>query len=184
MRNLFPVFVALPLLACTPAGDKADTGEAIAQGAGVGDGPSGRVGRPVAKGAEKGPIPANINEGLDPPAANEAEVAAGPVTIPAAFRGRWGINAADCEGGAAAKGLLTIEDKRLVFYESRGTLDRVTPSQSPDRFVASYRFTGEGQQWVRTEALTVAGNRLERRADPVSGQSEPVTSLTYTRCAG
>lgn len=65
-RNLLPLLAALPLLACTPAGDKADTGEAIAEGAGVGEGPSGRVGDPVAKGAENGPIPADIDEGLEP----------------------------------------------------------------------------------------------------------------------
>ncbi len=66
MRNLLILLSALPLLACTPAGDKADTGEAIAEGAGVGDGPTGRSGNPVAKGAENGPIPANIDEGLEP----------------------------------------------------------------------------------------------------------------------
>jgi hypothetical protein len=66
MRNLLILLSAIPLLACTPAGDKADTGEAMAEGAGVGDGPTGRSGDPVAKGAENGPIPANIDEGLEP----------------------------------------------------------------------------------------------------------------------
>jgi hypothetical protein len=60
-----PLLAVLALLACSPAGDKADTGEAIAEGAGVGDGPTGKVGDPVAKGAENGPIPADIDEGLE-----------------------------------------------------------------------------------------------------------------------
>jgi hypothetical protein len=67
MRNLVPLLlVAFALTACQPANDKADTGEAIARGAGVGDGPTGRPGAPVARGAEKGPIPANIDEGVEP----------------------------------------------------------------------------------------------------------------------
>jgi hypothetical protein len=77
MRNLLPLLAILPLLACTPAGDKAATGEAIAEGAGVGDRPTGRVGDSVSKGAENGPIPANIDEGLEP-AANANRQAAEP----------------------------------------------------------------------------------------------------------
>jgi hypothetical protein len=76
MRIILPLLAALSLLAaCTPAGDKADTGEAIAEGTGVGEGPTGRSGDPVAKGAENGPIPANIDEGLEPrpKPANQAE---------------------------------------------------------------------------------------------------------------
>lgn len=84
MRNLFPLLAVLPLLACTPAGDKADTGEAIAEGTGLGDGPSGRVGDPVAKGAENGPIPANIDQGLEPLSApaNSAAAAGSDAAAP------------------------------------------------------------------------------------------------------
>lgn len=75
MRNLLLTACLLTLTACQPANDKADTGEAIARDAGVGDGPTGRSGNPVARGAEKGPIPANIDEGVEnvpAPAANDA----------------------------------------------------------------------------------------------------------------
>ena len=188
-HNILALLAALPLLACTPAGDKADTGEAIAQGAGVGNGPTGRVGKPVARGAEKGPIPADIDEGIEPAVNSSANVAtsavaraAKPTTIPAQFRGRWGINAADCKGDAAAKGLLMIEANRLVFYESRGLLDRVETYQPPSRFSASYRFSGEGQEWQRSETFTLNGARLERRTVPAADQSELVESLTYMRC--
>lgn len=190
MRNYILALAALPLLACTPAGDKADHGEAIAQGAGVGDKPTGRSGDPVAKGARKGPIPANIDEGLEPvpaPAGNDQasqnRPGERPAMIPAQFRGRWGINTADCKGDAAAKGLLTIQDRQLIFYESRGMLDRAEPSTAPNSFVASYRFSGEGQQWTRTETLTLSGDKLERRSEPAADQSEPVETLTYARCS-
>lgn len=185
MKHSFLALIAgLPLLACTPAGDKADTGEAIAEGAGVGDGPTGRVGNPVARGAEKGPIPDDINEGLEPaPTRNQAAAASTQASvIPVRFRGRWGINAADCQGDAAAKGLLTIEERRLVFYESRGVLDRIVPAQPATQFVATYRFTGEGQEWQRSESLTLNGGSLQRRSIPPADQSQPVESLTYTRC--
>ena len=185
-HSLLPLIAVLPLLACTPAGDKADTGEAIAEGAGVGDRPTGRVGRPVAKGAENGPIPADIDEGLEP-AMNEADgnqagpagASGKPTMIPAQFQGRWGLNAADCKGDAAAKGLLTIDDSRLVFYESRGVLDRIDAWTPANRFTANYGFSGEGQEWERVITLQRNGARLRRTE--TGGEEGPV-DLTYTAC--
>jgi hypothetical protein len=180
--------LALPLLACTPAGDKADTGEAIAEGTGLGDGPTGRVGRPVAKGAEKGPIPANIDEGLEPTAnaADNQTVAAPaptakPTMIPAQFHGRWGINANDCkpERASDAKGLMVVNDSRLTLYESRGTLDRIDAWTPANRFTANYGFSGEGQEWERVITLERAGSKLRRTE--TGGEEGPV-DLTYTAC--
>ena len=182
MRNLLSLLAALPLFACTPAGDKADTGEAIAEGAGRGDGPTGRVGDPVAKGAENGPIPANIDEGLEPLAesTNVAAAAVGPTMIPAQFQGRWGLVAADCTSTRGdAKGLLTIDDSRLVFYESRGVLDRIDAWQPANRFTANYGFRGEGQQWERVITLERTGSRLRRTEE---GSEEGPVDLTYTAC--
>jgi hypothetical protein len=191
MRNLLLGLAVLPLLACTPAGDKADTGEAIAEGAGVGDGPTGRVGRPVAKGAEQGPIPHNINEGIEeirpqqqatsgpklpqPPRLGTER----PTLIPGQFQGRWGLNANDCKGGAAAKGLLTIDDSRLIFYESRGVLDRIDAWTPANRFTANYGFSGEGQEWERLVTLERTGNKLRRTE---KGGDEGPVDLTYTAC--
>ncbi|WP_300974132.1 hypothetical protein [Sphingomonas sp. LHG3406-1] len=178
LRNLFPLLAALPLLACTPASDKAETGEAIAEGAGVGGGPTGRVGNPVARGAERGPIPADIDEGVESVPSNTAAPAR-LNGIPAEMQGRWGLVAADCNGGAAAKGLLTIEERRLVFYESRGMLADIAERQPVDGFVATYAFTGEGQNWERTITFERSGDKLRRMEE---GSEEGPVDLTYSRC--
>ncbi|MEO7635472.1 MAG: hypothetical protein ABIS38_07490 [Sphingomicrobium sp.] len=104
-----------------------------------------------------------------------------PTSIPAQFHGRWGINPADCSSTRGdAKGLLTINDARLTFYESRGTLDKVL-SATANSFDARYGFSGEGQSWDRTERLTLVHDRLERRTDAEPDQEPPVR-LTYMRC--
>lgn len=183
IRNLFPLLAALPLIACTPAGDKAATGEVIAQQGGVGDGPTGRVGKPVARGADKGPIPANIDEGVEPmpkAAANQAAPAK-PTAIPARFHGRWGLTANDCkpEYASAAKGLMVVNDSRLTFYESRGTLDRIDTWTPANRFTANYGFSGEGMTWERVITLERDGDRLRRTE--TGGEEGPV-DLTYIAC--
>lgn len=73
--------------------------------------------------------------------------------IPAAFHGRWGLVAADCEPGRAdAKGLLTIGTDRLEFYESVATLNEVQDA-SPTGIRATFDFTGEGMSWERDMAF-------------------------------
>ena len=105
-----------------------------------------------------------------------------PTQIPAQYRGRWGLVAADCTTTKGdAKGLLTINDVRLSFYESRGTLAKVIGATA-DSFDARYGFSGEGQTWNRTERLKLVGGKLQRRTDAETGQEPPV-NLTYQRCA-
>lgn len=179
-HKLFALAAAFSLLACTPAGDKADTGEAIAEGAGMGNRPSGRVGDPVAREARNVSIPANIDEGVEPPAPlGQPTSPPRPTNIPEQFRGRWGLNAADCRGGAAAKGLLTIDDSRLIFYESRGVLERIDNWIPANRFTANYGFRGEGQEWERIVTLERTGTRLRRIE--TGGEEGPV-DLTYGAC--
>lgn len=104
-----------------------------------------------------------------------------PTSIPAQFQGRWGLNRADCTSTKGdAKGLLTISDARLTFYESKGTLDNVLGA-SANSFDANYGFAGEGQTWERVERLTRTNGKLRRRTDAAPGQEPPV-DLTYTRC--
>lgn len=179
MRKSFCLLLALPLLACRPAGDKADTGEAIARDAGLGAGPTGRTGNPVAKGAENTSIPANIDEGVEPPP-RKVELAK-PTNIPEQFRGRWGLNAEDCkpERASDAKGLLVIDDSRLTFYESKGTLDRIDEWQPATRFKANYGFSGEGMSWERVVTLERNGTQLRRTED---GSEEGPVDLTYRLC--
>ena len=118
-------------------------------------------------------------------AATNADSAATPATlstsIPAQFHGRWGLTPADCTSTMGdAKGLLTINDARLTFFESKGTLDKVLGATASS-FDANYRFLGEGQSWERVERLKLVNDKLNRRTDAQTGQEPPV-NLTYKRC--
>lgn len=120
----------------------------------------------------------------DTPAAtptNEATPARLPTSIPAQFQGRWGLVRADCTSTRGdAKGLLTINDARLTFYEARGTLAKVLGATA-NNFDARYAFMGEGQTWERTERFKLVSGKLQRRTDAEPGQEPPV-NLTYERC--
>jgi hypothetical protein len=95
--------------------------------------------------------------------------------IPPQYRGRWGMVAADCTSTRSdAKGLITIADKTIRFYESTATLKEQRPAIS-EAFSGLFAFTGEGQTWTRVETLTRTGDTL-KRADEES-------TATYQRCA-
>ena len=124
--------------------------------------------------SEEGGAPAEMN--------NVAAPATLPTAIPAPFRGRWALVPADCTSTKGdAKGLLTINDTRLTFYESRGTLAKVIGATA-DSFDARYNFSGEGQTWQRTERFKLVGGKLQRRTDAEPDQEPPV-NLTYSRCS-
>ena len=107
---------------------------------------------------------------------NSSEV--GPVAIPAAFHGRWGMNPADCTSTRGdAKGLIIIDSDSIKFFESRGTLTKVTLN-APENFTGSFAFTGEGQTWTNSQNLKLTGssNTLVRSETDVS------QSYSYKRC--
>ena len=94
--------------------------------------------------------------------------------IPGQYRGRWGMVAADCEQGRSdAKGLLTIGEKTLVFYESTGTLKERRPAIATS-FAGLFDFTGEGQKWSKVITFTRTGDTLKR--------AEEAGTFTYRRC--
>ena len=116
-------------------------------------------------------------------AGNVAMPARLPTRIPDQFHGRWGLTKSDCTSTRGdAKGLLTINDARLTFYESKGTLDKVLGATDTS-FDANYGFSGEGQNWERVERLKLVNANLNRRTDAKAGQEPPV-DLTYMRCNG
>jgi len=120
-------------------------------------------------------------EGGAPEVSNAATPVVLPSQIPVQFHGRWGLVRADCTSTRGdAKGLLTISGERLAFYESRGTIDKAIGATA-NSFDARYAFTGEGQNWQRTERLALVGGKLQRRTDAETGQEPPV-NLTYERC--
>lgn len=180
MRNALLLLVAATALAgCRPWGDRQDAAESGAVAAG-GDG-GGRVGDPVKRGAEKATpetLPRNLAV-ADANQTNEVAPPASDLVIPPPFRGRWGLVPADCEQDRSdAKGLLTIGERTLRFYESAGTLRERQAAAAPS-FAGVFAFTGEGMNWERTITLTRDGNQLRRVED--GGEEGPV-DLTYTAC--
>jgi len=102
----------------------------------------------------------------------------GGLIIPAAFRGRWGMGPADCEAGRSdAKGLITIGNKTIDFYESKGTLTKVVLN-APENFTGTFAFTGEGQSWTNSQnlKLTNSSNTLIR------SETDVADSYSYKRC--
>ncbi len=97
--------------------------------------------------------------------------------FPAVFQGRWAMVAADCKGDAAAKGLMTIDDKTIRFYESRGVTTGLSV-KSPTKVAGSFTFDGEGQRWRKDQSFELSGGKTLVRME-----TDPAQSFTYQRCA-
>jgi hypothetical protein len=98
------------------------------------------------------------------------------VHIPTALQGRWGLTPADCTTSLGdAKGLLVINGDELRFYESRAVPADGAHTDA-DSISGSFAFTGEGQSWVRYEALKVDKQRLTRT------ETNPSASFSYAKC--
>ncbi len=108
------------------------------------------------------------SEQPSPPGTPEASM------IPDQYRGRWGMVAADCEPGRSdAKGLITIGEKTIRFYESTATLKEQRPAIATS-FAGLFAFTGEGQSWQKVMTFTRTGDTLKR--------AEEEGTFTYKRC--
>ncbi len=95
--------------------------------------------------------------------------------IPAQYRGRWGMVPNDCQPGRSdAKGLITIGDTTIKFYEAVATLKEQRPAIATS-FAGQFGFTGEGQTWQKVMTFTRSGDTLKR--------AEEEGTFTYTRCA-
>jgi hypothetical protein len=87
---------------------------------------------------------------------------------------------ADCTSTRGdAKGLITVGDRTIRFYESVGTLGEVRPATTAG-FSGQFAFTGEGMTWQRQMALARTGDKLRRTEPAADGQ--PAVNLTYTAC--
>lgn len=93
-----------------------------------------------------------------PPAQPPAPEAAASGPIPAALQGRW-TGVTDKCGDRAADLELSILPDQLVFHESVGKVETVTPGADGDWSVRA-SFTGEGQSWTRTLTLRPAADTL------------------------
>ena len=100
---------------------------------------------------------------------------AAKATFPAQYRGRWGMVAADCTSTRGDdKGLITIADRTVKFYESLATLKAQRPAIATS-FSGLFGFTGEGQTWEKVMTFTPTGDTLKRADDE--------GSYNYRRCA-
>lgn len=123
-------------------------------------------------------------ETLPPDEGNEETAQAGAtntveppaqLAIPATYHGRWGMVPNDCQPGRAdAKGLITVGDQSIKFYESIATLMEERPAIATS-YSGLFGFTGEGQSWQKVMTFTRTGNMLKR--------AEETGTFTYTRCA-
>lgn len=93
----------------------------------------------------------SASEAMASPASSEASVAAlvAGATFPPAMRGKWGMNAADCNPTRGDdKGAITVGEKSVNFYESvadLGTAKIATPTEVR----AVFDYEGEGMKWQR-----------------------------------
>lgn len=200
-KALVLLAIALGLAACRPASDKVDAAESGAVAAGGASGSGRSSGDPVARGAEMATpetLPTNAvvaEPGADPAEqqdalanaarastanlpANVAEAnSVAPVpapTIPAEYRGNWGLVAADCTSTRGdAKGLIRIGERTVRFYESTATLMERLPAQA-GRFSGAFSYTGEGQSWETVTSFSRQGDTLTR--------TEGAQGFSYTRC--
>jgi len=116
-----------------------------------------------------------------PPAPGTNDIAPAPAPptpgsiIPAQYQGRWGMVPADCTSTRGdAKGLITVGDTRIRFYESTATLKERRPAKATS-FSGLFTFTGEGQRWEKVMTFTRTGDSLER--------ADAEGRFTYKRCA-
>jgi hypothetical protein len=156
--------VALALTACQQAGDNSD----IAIDNGVN----------TAATASADAATLLPSDAPSATAANDATNAAAPAPaaaiIPAPYHGRWGMVAADCTSTRGdAKGLITIGDKSIRFYEATATLVEQRPAIATG-FAGFYRFSGEGQTWEKVVTLKRSGDTLTRADDE--------GNFNYRRC--
>lgn len=126
--------------------------------------------------------PANLTE--DPDNALLPVTLPSPVAlkaIPAAFQGRWGMVANDCDPKRAdTKGLLTIAGDRLSFYESRGTATRIR-REGADRILFDLPMSGEGMTWVEPTILTLKDDGRVLVRD-VTAPADRVGATRYQKC--
>lgn len=117
---------------------------------------------------ETPPAPGSNGNAPSPPSPTPGAV------IPAHYQGRWGMVPADCTSTRGdAKGLITIGDTSIKFYESTATLTEQRPAIATS-FSGLFAFRGEGQSWEKVMTFTRTGNRLTR--------AEEDGTYTYARC--
>ena len=103
-----------------------------------------------------------VNAAAPEESEDDSESSPPTAAIPAQYRGRWGLTANDCAPGRSdAKGLMTVGQNSIRFYESRASLQEQRPAIATS-FSGVFSFEGEGQSWERVITLTRTGDTLKR----------------------
>jgi hypothetical protein len=117
---------------------------------------------------ETPPTPGTHDDATTPPSPTPGGI------IPAQYQGRWGLVPADCTSTRGdAKGLITIGDTSIKFYESTATLTAQRPAKATS-FSGQFAFRGEGQSWEKLMTFTRTGDSLVR--------ADPEGRFSYKRC--
>ncbi len=171
-RKFVPALLALALAACDQPAN--DTDIAIDNGIDAAEAANAEIETLPPSEEASAPAPTlNVALPLNE-AEDDSENSPSTAVIPAQYRGRWGMNANDCDPRRSdAKGLMTIRDNSIKFYESLASLQEQRPAIATS-FSGVYSLTGEGQSWERVITLTRTGNTLKR------AQAEG--TFNYTRC--
>lgn len=101
--------------------------------------------------------------------------------IPPALRGRFGLVPADCTSDRDdEKGLVTIGEKDMRFYESVAVLND-WKSVSGAQLHGTFAYSGEGMEWTRDVSLETrdGGKTLVMEE---FGDDAPKGPRSYTRC--
>lgn len=171
-NSILPALLVLALAACQQPADESNI--TIDNGVNAAEAAAADI-EALPPSEESGP-PAALDSGSSTNQADDAGSGDPNLAlIPAQYRGRWGMVAADCTSTRGdAKGLIAIGDTSIRFYESTGTLKRQRPAIATS-FSGLYGFTGEGQTWDKIVTLTRNGDTLQRADD--DGR------YSYQRCA-
>jgi hypothetical protein len=91
--------------------------------------------------------------------------------VPAAYRGHWNTDLADCTR-ESGDGRLVIDAGSITFFESGGPVTAV--SQQAGVLTVTMTLTGEGETWTETRSLRLSadGDRL----------TDLETDTTRSRC--
>ena len=171
-KLIIPALAALALAACQQPAD--DSNIAIDNGVNAEEAATADV-----EALPPSESPSDETAANDTAPLNEADdggsEAPAATLIPAQYRGRWGVVAADCTSTRGdAKGLMTVGDTSIRFYESTAALQEQRPAIATS-FSGVFSFTGEGQTWERVMTLTRTGDTLKR--------AQADGNFTYQRCA-
>ncbi len=121
------------------------------------------------------------SEAFAPPVAPGASEAAATMTFPAGMRGAWGVNTADCDPKRGDnKGMMTVGEKSVKFYESVAELGTVRDS-GDNALRATFDYEGEGMAWQRDAKFELAdGGKALILTE--FGEDAPQGPRRYSRC--